>query len=189
MLEESERVVLAGTPIVEIGDAEMLEVIVDVLSEHAVRITPGAPVRFEEWGGDAPLHGEVRLVAPAAFTKYSALGVEEQRVNVIAEIFDAPASLGAEFRVEARIVTWSGENVLVVPTSALFQARDEWQLFVVERGRARRRAVSVGHRSTEFAEVRQGRESESGLPGVREGDEVILFPSDQVDDGVRVSPR
>jgi HlyD family secretion protein len=191
VLEESERVVLAGTPIVEIGDAEGLEVIVDVLSEHAVRIRPGDPVRFEEWGGDEPLHGAVRLVEPAAFTKYSALGVEEQRVWVIADIFDAPPSLGAEFRVEARIVTWEDENVLTVPTSALFQLGGEWQVFAVKGGRAERRRVRVGHRSTDLAEVLPP-EVEAGdedLPTLAEGDEVILFPSDEIDDGVRVSAR
>jgi len=194
VLEESERVVLAGTPIVEIGDAEGLEVIVDVLSEHAVRIRPGDPVRFEEWGGDEPLHGAVRLVEPAAFTKYSALGVEEQRVWVIADIFDAPPSLGAEFRVEARIVTWEDENVLTVPTSALFQLGGEWQVFAVKGGQAERRVVRIGHRSTELAEVLPGDGDAGGgdagePPALAEGDEVILFPSDEIDDGVRVSPR
>ena len=191
VLQESERVVLAGTPIVEIGDAEGLEVIVDVLSEHAVRIRPGDPVRFEEWGGEEPLHGAVRLVEPAAFTKYSALGVEEQRVWVIADIFDAPPSLGAEFRVEARIVTWESEDVLTVPTSALFQLGGEWQAFVVRSGRAERRSVRVGHRSTELAEVQPAVRGggDGDLPALAEGDEVILFPSDEVDDGVRVAPR
>lgn len=192
VLEESERVVLAGSPIVEIGDAEGLEVIVDVLSEHAVRIRPGDRVRFEEWGGDAPLHGAVRLVEPAAFTKYSALGVEEQRVWVIADIFDPPASLGAEFRVEARIVTWEDESVLTVPTSALFQLGGEWQTFAVRGGRAERRAVRVGHRSTELAEVLPAAEDAGDgrrPPALAEGDQVILFPSDEIDDGVRVSPR
>jgi HlyD family secretion protein len=188
VLEESERVVLAGTPIVEIGDAEGLEVIVDVLSEHAVRIRPGDPVRFEEWGGDEPLHGAVRLLEPAAFTKYSALGVEEQRVWVIADIFDAPLSLGAEFRVEARIVTWEGDDVLTVPTSALFQLGGEWQAFVVKGGRAVRRSVRIGHRSTELAEVLPANGGDDGvLPPLAEGDEVILFPSDEIDDGVRVT--
>lgn len=188
LLEESERVVQAGTPILEIGDAQGLEVIVDVLSEHAVRIEPGDPVRFEEWGGDAPLHGTVRLVEPAGFTKYSALGVEEQRVNVIADIFDPPPSLGAEFRVEARIVTWEAEDVLTVPTSALFQRDGTWQLFAVRRGRAERRAVTIGHRSSEYAEV-HSEPAHDGLQSVTEGDEVILFPSDEIDEGVRVTPR
>ena len=191
VLEESERVVLAGTPIVEIGDAEGLEVIVDVLSEHAVRIRPGDRVRYEEWGGDEPLHGVVRVVEPAAFTKYSALGVEEQRVWVVADIFDPPASLGAGFRVEARIVTWEGDDVLTVPTSALFQSRGEWQAFVVRGGRAERRVVRVGHRSTDYAEVlpADGGPGDGAARALAAGDEVILFPSDEIDEGARVSPR
>ena len=180
VLEESERVVQAGTPLVEIGDAGGIEVVVDVLSEDAVRITPGAPVLLEEWGGDRTLYGEVRLVEPAAFTEVSALGVEEQRVNVIVDVFDAPSTLGAGYRVEAQIVTWTGGGVLTVPTSALFQQDGSWTVFVVREGKAVRRTVGIGHRSAEAAEV---------LGGLAEGDEVILFPSDQIEEGVQVRSR
>ncbi|MEP0548179.1 MAG: HlyD family efflux transporter periplasmic adaptor subunit [Rhodothermales bacterium] len=193
VLEENERVVPAGTPLVEIGDVGGgyveegsggsstatggLEVVVDVLSEDAVRIAPGAPIRIEEWGGDGTLEGRVRLVEPDAFTEVSALGVEEQRVNVIADLFDPPPSLGAGYRVEAHIVTWQGEGVLTVPTSALFQREGTWAVFAVEDGEAALRTVRVGHRSAEAAEI---------VEGLAEGDAVILFPSDQIEDGVRV---
>ena len=129
----------------------------------------------------------VRLVEPAAFTKFSALGVEEQRVWVVADIFDPPPALGAGFRVEARIVTWEDDDVLTVPTSALFQSGGEWEAFAVRGGRAERRVVRVGHRSTEFAEVLPA--DGGATPALAQGDEVILFPSDEIDDGVRVSPR
>lgn len=180
VLEESERVVQAGTPLVAIGEAGGLEVVVDVLSEDAVRIGPGDPVRIEEWGGDHTLHGRVRLVEPDAFTEVSALGVEEQRVNVIADLFDVPPSLGSGYRVEANIVTWTGEGVLTVPTSALFQQNGTWNVFAVEEGEAVLRTIRIGHRSAEAAEV---------VAGLREGDDVILFPSDQIEEGVRVQPR
>ena len=178
LLEESERVILAGTPLVEIGDAEGLEIVIDVLSEDAVQINPSAPVLIEAWGGEETLHGEVRLVEPAAFTEVSALGVEEQRVNVIVDLFDAPPNLGAGYRVEAKIVTWVAADALTVPTNALFQENGTWTVFVVESGRAARRTVRIGSRSAESAEV---------LDGLEEGDKVILFPSDLVDDGVKVN--
>lgn len=177
VLEQSERVVQAGTPLVELGDADGLEVVVDVLSEDAVRIEPGNAVRFEQWGGDQILHGRVRLVEPDAFTEVSALGVEEQRVNVLADLFDPPPALGSGYRVEAHVVVWTGEHVLTVPTSALFQQNGAWTVFAVENGKATPRTVRIGHRSAEAAEV---------LEGVREGEEVILFPSDQIEGGIRV---
>ncbi len=127
VLEKSERVVPAGIPLIEIGDANGLEVVIDVLSEDAVRIAPGDPVRIESWGGEGVLPGTVRLVEPDAFTEVSALGVEEQRVNVVADLFDAPPSLGSGYRVEAHVVTWQGEDVLTVPTSALFQRDGAWR--------------------------------------------------------------
>lgn len=180
VLEESERVVPAGTPLLEVGSARGLEVVVDVLSEDAVRITPGDAVRIHGWGGDRTLHGQVRLVEPAAFTEVSALGVEEQRVNVIIDLAKPPASLGAGYRVEATIVTWAGGDVLSVPTSALFQQEGAWHVFVVNDGRAARRAIQLGHRNADAAEV---------AGGLNEGDTVILFPSDLVADGVPVRAR
>ncbi|MGI9174177.1 MAG: efflux RND transporter periplasmic adaptor subunit [Rhodothermales bacterium] len=180
VLEESERVVQAGTPLVEIGDAAGLDVVVDVLSEDAVQIRPGDAVRIENWGGDSILHGRVRLVEPDAFTEVSALGVEEQRVNVIADLFDPPPALGSGYRVEAYIITWTGEDVLTVPTSALFQQDGTWHVFAVEDGKASLRSIKIGHRSARAAEV---------VEGLDEGDEVILFPSDQIQEGVDVQSR
>jgi HlyD family secretion protein len=177
VLEKSARVVPAGTPLVEIGDAAGLEVIVDVLSASAVGVAPGQDVVIDQWGGDVPLTGRVRLVEPEAFTEISALGVEEQRVNVVIDLFDPPAALGAGYRVEARIVTWAGEDVLVVPASALFQDSDSWSVFVVRDGRAAHQRVRIGHRADDAAEV---------LDGLTEGDEVILFPSNLIADGLRV---
>jgi HlyD family secretion protein len=121
----------------------------------------------------------VRLLEPEAFTKVSALGVEEQRVNVVADLFDPPASLGAGYRLEARIVTWEGDDVISVPTSALFQQDGGWAVFAVQDGRATRRPIQIGHRSAEAAEV---------LSGLSEGDQVILYPSALIDDGVSVRP-
>jgi HlyD family secretion protein len=177
VLEESERVVMAGTPLLELGDAGGLEVVVDVLSADAVRIAPGNAVLVEDWGGERPLAGRVRLVEPAAFTEVSALGVEEQRVNVIVDLLESPPQLGAGYRVEARIVVWEGRGVLTVPTSALFQRDGAWRVFAVEGGRARLRTVEVGQRGEEAAEVRGGLE---------EGEAVVLFPTDEVQEGVRV---
>jgi len=180
VLQESARVVPAGTPFVELGDIHGLEVVVEVLSEDAVQVEPGAPVIFEEWGGADVLQGRVRLVEPDAFTEISALGVEEQRVNIIVDLFDAPPLLGSGYRVEAKITTWTGDDVLIVPTSALFQGNGAWQVFVIESDLAVRRSIQVGHRSDEAAEV---------LDGLTEGDQVVVFPSDQIDDGVRVDLR
>ncbi len=178
--EESERIVAAGTPLVEIGDPSDLEVVVDVLSTDAVRIRPGAPVRIVDWGGAASLAGRVRRVEPSAFTKVSALGVEEQRVNVVADL-DAPAAgLGDGFRVEARIQVWQGRDLLLVPASALFRTGGAWSVFVVEDGVARLREVEVGERGTTGAEVRGS---------LDEGELVILHPSDRLADGARIDAR
>jgi HlyD family secretion protein len=179
VLEESERIVLAGTPLLELGDPGDLEIVVDVLSADAVRIQPGAEMVVEDWGGDAPLRARVRLVEPSGFTKVSALGVDEQRVNVIGDFVDPPGRLGDGFRVEARVVVWEGADVVRVPGSALFRRGDAWNVFVVDGGRARRREVEVGQRGTFEAEVRGGLEA---------GERVVLHPSDRVQDDVRVRP-
>ncbi len=175
--ERSERVVTAGTPLVEVGDAMGLEVVVDVLSTDAVQIESGAPMRLVEWGGSGVLDATVRLVEPAGFTRISALGVEEQRVNVIGNLAQPPPSLGDGYRVEAQIITWQADEVLKVPNSALFRAGTEWTVFVVEEGRARLREVRVGRRGAREAEV---------ISGLTERDVVVLFPSDQLRDGMRV---
>lgn len=175
--EESERVVPAGTPIVDIGDPRRLEIVVDLLTEQAVRVRPGAAARITGWGGDFTIHGIVRYVEPKGFEEISALGVKEQRVNVIIDPIDAPDALGAQFRVEVAIATWQGEDVLTVPTSAIFRAGRGWSAFVVRDGVARRQAIEIGHRGSERAEV---------VSGLQEGDEVVVFPSDLVEEGVRV---
>jgi HlyD family secretion protein len=133
-------------------------------------------VTLRGWGG-APLFGRVRLVEPSARTRISALGVEEQRLNVVIDVPDAPAALGDGYRLEASIAVWQGSNVLTVPASALLRAGDHWQLFVAENGRARRRDVTIGHIGGGGAEV---------LKGLRAGDRVIVFPPDDIENGVRI---
>jgi multidrug efflux pump subunit AcrA (membrane-fusion protein) len=180
VLEENERVVAAGTPLLELGNLADLEIMVDVLSTDAVKIQPGAMMFIEHWGSERVLQAQVRLVEPSAFTKISALGVEEQRVNVIADFVDAPTPLGDNYRVEARIVIWEEEDVLKVPLSALFRCAEAWCVFVVKDGKAYRRKVVIGHRNNFEAEV---------LKGLVEDAVVILHPSDQVREDRRVEPR
>jgi HlyD family secretion protein len=183
VFRESSGVVQAGDPLLEIGDPLDLEVEIDVLSRDAVKVKPGAPVLLEEWGGDRPLHGEVRLVEPSGFMKISTLGVEEQRVNVIVDLVDPPQTreaLGDGFRVEARIVTAEANDVLKVPTSALFRVGDEWAVFRVENGVARQRTVKLGLQNGLEAEVREG---------LAEGEEVVTHPGDNVIDGRAVRAR
>jgi HlyD family secretion protein len=180
VFQESSAVVSAGTPLMEVGDPRDLEVVIDVLSSDAVKIKPGDSVQLEEWGGDRPLNAHVRHVEPSGFTKVSALGVEEQRVNVIIDLDDPPESrlaLGDDFRVEARIIIDQAENELKVPTGALFRDGESSAVFRVEDQRARLRQVIVGRRGRLDAEI---------LDGLDEGDRVIVYPSDKVRDGVRV---
>ena len=179
VFEESERIVAAGMPLVEIGDPASLEIVVDILSTDAVRVVPGARVSIEEWGDAGGLEARVHLVEPSAFTKVSALGVEEQRVNVIAHLAAPEPRLGDRYRVEARIVLWEGDDVIQVPASALFRHGAAWAVFVVDGGRARLREVEVGHLATFDAEI---------VRGLEVGETVILHPSDRVEDGVRVAP-
>lgn len=179
VLEPSERVVSAGAPLVEVGDPTRLEIVADLLSTDAVRVPPGARVLIEGWGGDT-LRGRVRRVEPSAFTKVSALGVEEQRVNVIADFIDPSGSLGDGYRVEIRIIVWEGDSVLTVPASAVFRQGDGWGVFVMAGGTAQVRSVLVGHRTPLDAEI---------LDGIEAGEVVIPHPSDRVADGVRVAER
>lgn len=178
--EKSEHVVQAGTPILEIGNPLGLEIVIDVLSSDAVKVEPGASILIEGWGGERPLRARVAYVEPSGFTKISALGVEEQRVNVIAELLEPAVKLGDGYRVEARIVQWEGTNVLKVPTSALFRDGEEWNLFTAEDGVAHRRRVKVGRMSSFEAEI---------ISGLREGARVIVHPPDNVVDGARVAIR
>lgn len=183
VLQESETVVAAGAPLLELYPAGDLEVVADLLSSDAVEVRPGAPVRFTQWGGDTPLEGSVRRVEPVAFTKVSPLGVEEQRVHVLSD-FTSPAAawtaLGDGYRLEARIEVFAAPDLLQVPSAALFRQGEGWAVFAVEGGRARLRAVELGRRGERSAEVRAG---------LRDGDTVILYPGDQVQDGARVKAR
>jgi len=180
---ESEGVVLAGTPLLEVGDPGRIEVEVDVLSADAVRIRPGTPVRFERWGGDVPLEGKVRLVEPVGFTKVSALGVEEQRVLVLVEITSPRAvrmGIGYGYRLEASFILWEEKEVLQVPEGALFRTGNRFAVYVVEKGRAKARPVEIGRRNGLAAQM---------LSGVKEGEAVILHPGDTVSDGKKVRLR
>jgi HlyD family secretion protein len=182
-LQESETVVPTGQPLLEIGDVADLEIVSDLLSSAAVQVSPGQQVLIEQWGGNHPLHGRVRLVEPSGFTKISALGVEEQRVNAIIDFLDPPEqrpNIGDGYRVEVRIIVSSRANVLKVPTSSLFRHEGEWAVYVVENERAVRHAVQLGDRNGLEAEIT------AGLSG---GERIIVFPSDAVADGVKVRPR
>jgi len=181
--QDSEGVVKAGQPLIEIGNPKALEVEVDVLSADAVQIKSGMRVVFERWGGEQPLEGRVRLVEPVGFTKVSALGVEEQRVLVIADIISDPKQwqrLGDGYRVEARFILWEAANVLQIPASALFRYQDGWAVFVLENGRAYRRLIKVGQRNGLIAQI---------LDGLTEDETVIIYPDDTIDDGRRVKLR
>ena len=179
VLEESERIIAAGSPLLEIGDPDSLELVIDVLSTDAVRIHPGARVIVKDWGGDGALEARVRRVEPSGFRKVSALGVEEQRVNVIADLAEPNPALGDGYRFEAMIVVWEGPGVLQVPASALFRQAGDWSVFLVEGSRARRRDVKIGQRGGFAAEIREG---------LTEGETVVLYPSDRLADGVRIRP-
>ncbi|WP_084332033.1 efflux RND transporter periplasmic adaptor subunit [Hyphomonas adhaerens] len=178
---ESEGPIAQGTPIVEIGDLNSLECVADFLSEEAVRVKPGDPVMFTDWGGP-PLPGRVRRVEPAGFTKVSALGIEEQRVNIIMDLNDPSArqNLGHGYRFVANIAVWEGTNRLVVPMSALFRDADGWAVFVVSKGRAEWRSVSVGHTNRTYAEI---------LGGLTEGTRVVVHPPRQLERGAKVKIR
>jgi HlyD family secretion protein len=180
---ESEAVVAAGEQLLEVGDPQDLEIVADYLSRDAVRIRPGARALIERWGGEQALEAEVRRVEPSGFTKVSALGVEEQRVNVILDLVtpaEQRTGLKDGFRVETRIVVGECEDVVTVPTGSLFRRGEKWAVFVVEGGKALVRDVEVGARTAERAEMRSGLE---------EGERVVAHPGDRIGDGVRVVER
>ena len=182
IFEENSRVVAAGTTLMEIGDPLDIEVVVEVLSRDGAAIPPGTPVELEQWGGGEPLKAKVRLVEPAAFTKISALGVEEQRVNVIADLLTPPdqrRNVGDGFRVEARIIVWEATDALKVPAGALFRKGEQWAAFVIADGRARLKIVKAGRSSGTETQV---------IEGLKQGEEVILYPGSRVRDGQRVTP-
>jgi len=183
VIQESEGVVQPGTPLIEIGDANAIEVEVEVLSPDAVQMGPGTRVLLTGWGGEGTLEARVRVIEPGGFTKVSALGVDEQRVRVIADITSPEADwkkLGDGYRVEGSFVLWEGEKVLQVPSNALFRYQSGWAVFVIEDGIAQRRAVEVGHRNGLTAEI---------LSGLKEGDTVVAHPDETVEDGKLVEVK
>lgn len=177
VLEKSERVVSVGTPIMNLGQPSEIEIVTDVLSTDAVKIPPRAEAIVDGWGGDHPLRARVRLVEPYGFTKVSALGVEEQRVNVISDFLDSPGPLGDGYRVQTHIVTWSSPGVLKAPLSAIFRRGERWSVFAIDAGRAKTKEVEIGHRNELEVEI---------LKGLTEGEEVVLHPSNQLKDGMKV---
>lgn len=180
VFQESARLVPAGFSLMEVGDPTDLEVRIEALSRDGVAIKPGARVMLEQWGGAEPLTARVRLVEPSAFTKISALGVEEQRVYVVADFVDPVEkrpTLGDSYRVEARVVVWENSNALRAPAGALFQRGGSWRTFVVDGARAKLRDVRLGRGNGLMTEV---------LEGLRDGDQVVVYPGNKVSDDTRV---
>lgn len=180
VLEPSERVISSGTPIMVIGDLTHLEVVVEMLSTQAVRVAPGMPAQLLDWGGTHPLRARVRRVEPYAFTKISALGVEEKRTNVILDFIDSPGSLGDGYRVLVRIIVWSAAHVLQAPLSAVFRCGTQWCTYIVSGARARLRHIRVGHHNEEAVQV---------LSGLESGERVIAHPPNNLAPGARVAVR
>jgi multidrug efflux pump subunit AcrA (membrane-fusion protein) len=178
IFEKSERFLEVGTPLLEIGDPSNIEVVVDVLSTDAVRIRPGSRVLIENIDSGEPIRAQVRTIEPQALTKVSALGVEEKRVDIVADFIDKKPTFGDNFRLDVRIVVWQGDNVISVPNSALFRSGEDWNVFVVEGGRAYLRKVETGHRSRTDTQI---------TAGLSEGETVILHPPNVLSDGARVS--
>lgn len=180
VIQESETAVTAGQPILEAGDPRDLEIEAEILSRDAVGIKEGDPVRIEQWGGEVDLKGRVRRVEPAAFTRISALGVEEQRVLVLIDLMDPPPAarrLGDRFRVEVRVAVWHSDEVVAVPSGALFRKDNDWMVFRRDGSRARLVKVEAGVSDGHFTQV---------LSGLGVGEEVLVHPPDAVADGVRV---
>lgn len=183
ILQRSEGVVAAGTPLLEIGDPTDLEIIADLLSHDAVSVPEGAAVRIEGWGGPSALRGRVRRVEPLGYTRVSALGIEEQRVNVVIDLLSPSREwqrLGHGFRVDVHIEIWQADEVLQVPTGALIRQQGRWAVLVVDAGVARLRLIDIGHQNGRQAQV---------LDGLTAGEQVILHPSERIEDGARVTAR
>jgi len=181
--EESERPVTPGMPIMEVGDVKDLEAEIELLSSDAVAVAPGAEVSIEQWGGGTPLRGKVSIVEPGGFTKISSLGVEEQRVKVRVDFLDPVPdghTFGDRYRVEARIVTWKGTDVLQIPTGALFRKGNQWMTYINDNGITRETRISVGRNNGVSAQI---------LEGLDAGVKVILHPPDKVADGVAVTTQ
>jgi HlyD family secretion protein len=182
-LRESEGFVAAGEGLVEIGNPEQLEIVVDLLSIDAVKVQPGQSAIIENWGGEQPLRAQVRLVEPFGFTKTSALGIDEQRVFVVLDLVSPQVQwqrLGHGYQVDVEIILWQAEAALKIPLTALFRDQNRWAVFIQEEGRAARRYVEVGHRSASEAEI---------LDGLTHGDAVVVYPGETIDEGVRIVAR
>ena len=183
ILRESEGFVAAGEGLVEIGDPQQLEVVVDLLSIDAVKVQPGQSAIIDNWGGEQPLQARVRRVEPFGFTKTSALGIDEQRVYVVLDLVSPQGQwkrLGHGYQVDVDIILWQSESALKLPLTALFRDGNHWAVFVNENGRAVRRHVELGHRSASEAEV---------LSGLESGDAVVVYPGEAIDEGVRIAAR
>ena len=179
---ESESVVPVGEPLIEIGEPARIEIVADFLSTDAVRIQPGSAVLIEGWGGSDPLKGRVRRIEPAGFMKVSALGVEEQRVNVVIDVEDPSAAkrLGDGYRVEVRVIVWREDEVVKVPVGALFRRGNEWAAFVVDGEQVKMQPVGLGQRNDVDGQV---------LKGLSSGQTVVLHPPDTLMDGARIRVR
>ena len=183
LIDRNARLVQAGSPLLTIGDLDEMEIVIDLLSSDAVRVPEAARALIEGWGGEAVLEARLRRVEPAAFTRVSALGIEEQRVRLRFDLLSPRAErsgLGEGFRVRARVILWHGESVLQVPRAALFREAGDWAVFVNEAGRAQRRVVGIGRQSADMAEV---------IDGLEEGAEVVLFPPSSLGEGAAITDR
>ena len=178
IFEKSERYLAVGTPLLEIGDPSNIEIVVDVLSTDAVRIRPGSRLLIDDTDSGEPIRAQVRTIEPQAATKISALGVEEKRVDVVADFIDQKPAFGDNYRLDVRIVVWKGDDVLSIPSSALFRMGEDWNVFVVEGWRAYLRKVEIGHRSRTDTQI---------TDGLSEGETVVLHPPNLLTDGARVS--
>ncbi len=180
VLARSEQAVAPGVPITEVGDPRNLEIAVDLLSSDAPKLRNGAKVEISDWGGENTLTARIRRIDPAAVTKISSLGIEEQRVDVILDLETVPEQLGHGYRVLAKLEIWSGDTVLQVPIGALFRANGSWAVFVLQDGRAVMRTLTIDHMSDQSAEV---------LDGLSENEKVVLYPNDLLEDGSLIQPR
>lgn len=183
IMVESEQVVTSGTSLLEIGNPDDLEVVIELLSSDTVKVKEGAMAYIERWGGDNDLRARVRRIEPAGFKKTSALGIEEQRVNVLLDFVGEKNQwqrLGHDYRVFARIVTWQSDRVLKLPIAALFRNNNNWSVFVLSEGKAELRTVKIGARNDQFAQI---------VEGVTEGEQVIVHPSDRIKDGTSLVER
>lgn len=180
IFEKSERILQAGTPIIEVGNPNTVEIVIDVLSTEAAQIHAGSAALVTNESSAEQIKARVRIVEPQAFTKVSALGVEEQRVNIVADFLTKGINFGDNYRVDVRIIVWQSENILKIPSSALFRNGEKWNVFVVESGNAQRREVKIGHQNSSESEI---------LEGLSESETVILHPPNQLADGASVDAQ